>query len=615
MINEALPQDMRDYTRIMNKDTIKKVLATVANERPEEYREIAKRLSDIGADVAYTTGGMSFGLKDLRPTMSVRESRQRLTRRIKDIMSRKDWDPEIRRAKIIEAASAESDALLTNLVDETRKSRNPLALQVDSGARGKPTELKRLLAGDSLYTDNHGDLISFPIKSSFAEGLSPAEFWASTFSARKAMIATKLSTADSGFASKQLNQLAHRLMVTDIDADDEPTDLRGLPVKVTDPDNEGALLAASVAGYPRNTILTPKILQDIEHKGADEILVRSPVVGGPETGGVYARDVGVRERGQIAPLGDMVGLAAAQALSEVLTQMQLASKHSAGMKGATKGPSGFKHVNQLIQVPKAFTGGAAHARKDGYVKDVTPAPTGGYYIDIAGEKHYVMPGYDVRVKRGDTVEAGDILSEGIPNPAEIVKYKGIGEGRKYFIDTFADAYRRSGAGANRRNIELVTRGLIDHVEMLEEDDDHVPGDVVSYQRLESTWKPRIGSEIRPVKQSVGRYLERPVLHYTIGTQIKPSMLPVLNRHGVTSVETHNDEPPFKPYMVRAMATIGHDEDWMTRFLGSGQKKSLLESVHTGAISDTNSSSFVPSAVSGETFGKSWPASILKPLKS
>lgn len=617
MVNSVLPKQLRDYTRTLDKKGVKKLLRQIADEHPEQYREIAKRLSDVGRDVAYATGGSSFGLRHLRATPAVRASRARLNRRLRDILTHDDWSDEKKEEKIVEATAAEHERLQKEILEEAVLAKNPLADQVVSGARGKPANLKRLVGGDMLYVDHHENVIPFPVQTSFSEGLTPAEFWASTYGARKGLVDVKFATQDAGYLAKQWNQLAHRLLVTALDDEKDAgngSPVRGLPVDVNDVDNEGALLASPVGNYARNTILTPKILQDLKNQGIEQILVRSPIVGGPAAGGVYARDVGVRERGGLSPLGDMVGAAAVQALSEKLTQGQLSSKHSGGVKGEAQSVTGFQHVNQLTQVPKTFKGGAAHAQKDGKVSQIAEAPAGGYYITVAGQRHYVLPGFDLKVKQGDMVEAGDVLSEGIPNPGEIVKHKGIGEGRRYFIDAFADAYRAAGMSANRRNIELLARGLINHVEMTDEDDDHIPGDVVPYQRIESTWMPRVGTErIRP-EDAVGMYLEKPVLHYSIGTRITPSTVPVLQRFGVKDIDVHREEPPFRPYMVRAMASVGHDPDWMTRFLGSNQKKNLLNATYRGAKSDKHDTSFVPSLAEGLEFGTSWPQSVLRPPK-
>ena len=160
--------------------------------------------------------------------------------------------------------------------------------------------------------------------------------------------------------------------------------------------------------------------------------------------------------------------------------------------------------------------------------------------------------------------------------------------------------RQSG---NRRNIELLSRGLINHVRLDDEVGDWAPDDVVPYQLLESQWKPRSGHVVVPPNQSKGYYLERPVLHYSVGTRIQPSMLKRFKQYGIQSVYAHKDPPPFQPEMIRGMTNAAHDPDWMTRMLGSYQKGSLLQAVQRGAVSDEAGSSFVPALARGENFGR------------
>jgi hypothetical protein len=416
-----------------------------------------------------------------------------------------------------------------------------------------------------------------------------------------------MATQDAGFFAKQLVQATHRLLVEGEDDDEEydESNPRGLIVDTGDADNEGALLAHPVAGYARNTELTPRVLKDLQEQGHDQILIRSPVVGGPAGGGVYSRDVGRRERGGLAPVGDFVGIAAAQALAEPITQAQISSKHTGGIAGAAGAGaiSGFKFINQLVQVPKTFRSGAAHSQQDGRVTRIEKAPQGGQYVYVGNEKHYVHKDYPLQVKVGDDVEAGDVLSDGIPNPSEIVKHKGLGEGRRYFIDAFRKALEDSGVSGHRRNMELLSRGLLNHVRLTDEIGDWVPDDVVPYQQLERQWKPRAGHAVTSPKSAVGQYLERPVLHYTVGTKIRPSMMADMERFGVRNVVVHRDPPPFQAEMIRGMANVAHDPDWMARMLGSYQSKSLLEGARRGAVADERGTSYVPALASGSSFGR------------
>ena len=605
LINDTLPEDLQDHDRVLDKAGVKALMQQVAEKYPEQYRDIVKRLSDVGREAAFTTGGYSFGLGSLRQSLAARRMRLDLNKELRQVYA-SNMPADKKEAQIISLASKYQKKLTDDVMQESSDEQNPLAWQAISGSRGNKVNLNSLRGADLLYTDHRGRVLPVPVMRSYSMGLRPHEYFAGAFGARKGVIDLKAATQDAGFFAKQLVQAAHRLLVSRMD-DDNPYDEanpRGFPVATDDMDSEGALLAHPVGGYNRNTLLTPKILKELRANGHDEILVRSPLVGGPSDGGVYARDVGHRERGGISPVGDYVGIAAAQALAEPVTQAQISSKHSGGVVGASAGAiSGFKYINQLVQVPKTFQGGAAHAQVDGRIQDIQPAPQGGHYVTINSEKHYVGQGYDLKVKKGDDVAAGDVLSTGTPNPAQIVQHKGIGEGRKYFVQAFRDALTDSGTKGNRRNIELLSRGLINHVRLTDEMGDWAPDDVVPYQNLESQWKPRPGHIVVPPNQAKGYYLERPVLHYSIGTRLQPSMLSSLQKHGVSSVYAHKDPPPFQPEMIRGMTNAAHDPDWMVKMLGSYQKSSLLSSAHRGAVSDEGGTSFVPALARGENFGK------------
>lgn len=608
MVNETLPEDLRDYNRELDKKGISALLQEVAETHPEKYREIAKELSDVGRDVAYSSGGNSFGLQHLRKSVAAQKAYAGLRRKIEAIHSNPQLSRERKDAQILKSVLDVQEPLTNEVYRESAAENNPLAKQVSSGSRGNRMNLRALRAGEGIYEDGKGRMIPIPVLSSYSEGLNPVEYWAGTYGARKGITDLKLATADAGYMAKQMNRATHRLLVSEMDDDKEDGSSRlGLPVDTDDTDNEGALLSMPVGGYKRNTILTPKILRDIKKQGHKRILVRSPIVGGPADGGVYARDVGIRERSGFSPIGDYVGLGAAQAISEPLTQAQISSKHSGGVAGGAKGVSGFKLIDQLVNVPRTFQGGATHSQFDGKVQKIEDAPQGGKYITVQGEQHYVLPGLLPNVKVGAVVEAGDVLSAGIPNPAEIVNHKGIGEGRRYFVNAMKSAYADANVYAHRRNMELVSRGLIDHVRLEDEIGSYVPGDVVPYSALVNAYKPRMGSRVVDYRQAKGKYLERPVLHYTIGTKIRPSMLKEFEQFGVSRLEVHDEPPPFQSEMRPAKTALSHDPDWVTRMMGAGQKKgpgSLLAGLHRGDVSDTEGTSYVPALMAKTDFARS-----------
>lgn len=604
LVNNALPRELRNYSRVFDKKGAGELFNRLATEHPDAYKDVLQQLMHIGKDYAYYTGGNTFSLDHLRPTQAARAARDELKRQIGGVLADRTLSPEQRNARIVELTNAVTDKLTNSGYEEALAAGNPFATQVLSGSRGNKANLRGLISFDGIAPDHHGNPIPVPILHSYSEGLGPGEYQAAAYGARKGLVDTKLGTQRSGYAAKQLTQLTHRLLVSGLDDDDDPDNQNryGFPTTVDDPENSGSLLAVDAGPYKRNTILTPKILADLKRAGVNDLLVRSPIAGGPVDGGVYSRDLGLRERRTgLAPVGDYVGMAAAQAIAEKLTQASLGSKHGGGARGT--GPTGFALINQLIQNPENFTGGATHSTADGIVQEIRSAPQGGSYILVNNEEHYSPPGAKIRVKTGDSVEAGDMMTDGIPNGAEIIKHKGVGEGRRYFVDTLRGALKGSGIDVHRRNIELVARGLINHVRVTDPWDDYAPDDVIPYNVAAARWQPRPDARAVAPKQAVGRYLEAPTLHYTVGTRIQPSMLPTFERYGVGSLQTHDDPPPWEPEMVRAQASISTDPDWMTRMLGSGQKGSLLDSVHRGGTSDTSGTSFVPALASGTGFGQ------------
>jgi len=989
LVNEALPEDMRDPSRVLDKKGMSVLLRELAQKHPEKYVEVSHKLSNIGRDVATEFGGYSFGLEHLRKAEASKVQQLKTKAQLKRILDNDDLTSEQRRNLIIKTVGSTQQQQIDDIFAEAVKANNPLAYQVVSGSRGNKMNVSSLLGGDTLYADHRDEVIPLHISSSYSQGLKPVEYWAATYGGRRGTLSAKFATRDAGYLSKQLNQISHRLMIIGDDDDKDIPD-RGLPVDTDDNDNEGALLAKDVGGYKRNTVLTPKILKHLKSTGNDRILVRSPITSSSMDGGIYARDVGIRERGTLPGRGEQVGLSAAQALSEPLSQGQLclakgtlvrmadwstkaielvkvgdfvlgsdrtgktfpvrvsriynngirecvrtefgvgqsreriellstpehkllattakwpfaktdytlgvfpvntktryfsalmstaaeyhagqfakadgicpfllgvligdgcyvdsvhgvylscfdplltaylnstpwfesigikatklkghkgyyrisqvkdtaahdelgqftlgtrnpirkyledtglygkyahekalpntvwtwrtsdvsmllaglfvtdgsvyvastqqnrskcyisycstsrklieqvkalldfrfaihssriyedmsarrkrplyqinitthtgirkfnasirlegvkkfkliealagweierdvdhdkfyrktqepvgslptfdievehedhlfvlanglivsnSAKHSGGVAGQEKAVGGFAYINQLIQVPKRFRGGAAHAEHDGLVSSIEPAPAGGHYVFIDNERHYVPADVALKVKKGDAIEAGDVLSEGFPNPATVTQYKGIGEGKRYFVNAFRQAMTDAGMKGNRRNIELLARGLINHVRLTDEYGEHVPDDVVPYSTMEHLYEPREGHTVSDPRRAMGQYLERPVLHYSIGTKIRPSVLKELQSFGINEVTAHPEPPPFQAEMIRGMASLQNDPDWMTRMYGSGLKGSLLDATHRGAVSDELGTSFVPGLARGVDFGR------------
>jgi DNA-directed RNA polymerase subunit beta' len=599
LLNESLPEDLRDYRRSIDKKSLQALFTELAEKHPDQYSEVNQKLHELSADAVTGYGGIaSLSLESMRAPLSVDRARGDIRLGVEKILAG-PGAPKEKNDKVVELIASKIDELTKLNYDEGVKEKNPLALQILSGSRGSASQFRSLRAGDLMVVDHKDRPIPIPMLTSYAEGLDPVEYWSGAYGARKGSISTKFATPKAGFLGKQLSMAAHRLIVTEKDCGTA----NGIPVDASDPDNEGAVLAQGQGEYKAGAVLTPTILRKI---GTKTILARSPITCQAEKG-VCQRCAGVRERGDFPPLGDNIGVAAAQAISEPIGQGQLSVKHTGGLASGAKREikSGLDLVNQLVQVPETFQGGAAISTVDGRVEVIENAPQGGQLVTVGGIQHWVPPGESLAIKKGDMMEAGDVLSSGIPNPYEVTQYKGIGEGRRYFADLFSRTLRENKFPAHRRNVELLSRGLINHVRITDLDGpaDTVPDDVVEYDDVTRGYQPRYGFKTLVPKAAVGLYLESPALHYSIGTRVTPRVAKRLEEYGIGNVTAHADEPSFVPEMTRAMETLSHSSDWMVRLGGFHLKKGLGEAVQRNRVAETHGTSYIPALAQGVEFGK------------
>jgi hypothetical protein len=303
----------------------------------------------------------------------------------------------------------------------------------------------------------------------------------------------------------------------------------------------------------------------------------------------------------MSPIGDNVGITAAMALGERLSQGSMNVKHTAGAAGAKA--YDFEDIERFFEMPKSHTLFANVFEKDGRVKDVKDGPAGGVYIHTdAGEEVYAPDRESVRVQVGGAVEAGDVASRGIPNPQLIAKYKGIGEARKQFVGHVREV---TGNAVSRRNAEVLARAMVSHVRVNAPSmNGFIVGDLAKYDDLVRDYKPRQDAAMTGLPESNGKYLEQPLLHYTIGTRVTGSLVNDLKRKGVKNILVHNEPPDFEPAVQRMLAHSQADPDWMTQLGGYKLSTTFPAAVHRGAVSDKHSTSYMPALARGVEFGKS-----------
>lgn len=599
LVNDALPDEYRDHTRVMDKGAADDVLTKIAKKYPERYKDISHKLVQLGANAAFEEGS-TLKLSTLNPPFDKTEFLDHIAKQERAIAKNKDLTPE-EREQALNTVYIEMQKFLT---DKTYKQSldmgNPFALQVKSGARAAPPQLTAILTTPSVFQDSQDRTIPVFVRRSYAEGLDPHEYWAAMYGARKSVISTKFATRDAGALGKQLGVVVSSLIVTDPDCGTP----YGIPVKVDDKDNIGSVLARKTGDFPAGTVIDKNVLAGLQRDKVDSIIVRSPITCNLSEG-VCQQCTGIRDGNKFPEIGHHLGYNASSALAERIAQGALNVKHLGGQTGAKAVYGGFDVLNSLATVPKTFPHRASVAEIDGKITKIEAAPQGGTNIHVNDQVHYVAPELGVQVKEGDNVEQGDQLSDGIVNPADAVKYKGIGEGRRYFAERFTQAFRDSSLGVNRRNVEALARSAIDHVAINESGGlgDFLPGDIAKYSALAYSYKPRKDAKMLEPHKAVGQYLEQPALHYTIGTRVTKKVANQLKQFDVASVMAHPEPLGFTPNMISVTKVPQYDDDWLARLGSSYLEERLLQDVHKGSTSNIHGLNPIPGIAKGTEFGR------------
>lgn len=602
LVNEALPEDMRKEQRVLDKKGVHALFMELAEKHPEKYKDVLQHLSKVGERVGWTEG-VSVSLADLYDMQSKKAIIGKARRQVFEIVEDDSLTPEERKEKIVDTLLPVASELQNAVMEEAEKRGSSYAKQIASGARGKKSSLASLAGADLLATDQADQFIPLPLLNSYADGLRASEYFAAGYGQRKGALDVKMATADAGFLNKQLVNATHRQVVSK----EKPDATRlpvGLPVDVSDKDNVGAILAYPAGKYEAGTVLTSEILEDLRDEDVDELLVHSPMTEISSDGGISAWAAGRRTRQGLHQVGDNIGIPAAQAIGERLSQGALGSKHSAGVDTKVS-RSGFDYINRLIQSPENFPEAGPLAEEDGVVEEVREAAQGGHYIKVGGREYYASGGIAPIVNVGDQVERGDDLTDGVPHPTSLVRLRGMGEARRAYMRYMKEALDNSGVGAHRRNVESVVTGLLNWAQVTSPDGigDNIYGDVVPYGSLMSAYKPRPTAAEYDPRKAIGKYLEEPVLHYTPGTRINKKVADYLHKWKVDKVYAHDDEPDFEPHMVRGLLSAYHDPDWQTRLSGFYTSRAFQRSVERGLESDKESTSYVPALADPGNFGR------------
>lgn len=585
LVNEILPAEHRGKGAL-TKGKLNEILVDIAKKDPDHYADIVTRLKRVGDEMA-TLDGISVGLDDVAPDYKSRDAV--LTPYTQKFRAATASDKE---KVLLEAQNA--------MLEYTKKHPGTMGEMVRSGGRGNAPQLMKIVGAPVLARDEHDKIVPWLIGRSYSEGLHPAEAWVAGNEARINAVKSNISVVEPGDLAKILiNNMADQIVTTPdcgttngvvMDAKDPHVIDRYLAHTTSDP---------AIAG---GTLITPQLAQKLR----GSVVVRSPMTcQAPH--GVCQKCQGLDPSGKTHVIGTNVGMRAAQAMSEPLTQFSLNAKHGGRIdtgKDGVKRLEGIKGVRQMLEIPQSFMHKATLAEHDGEVSRVEDAPQGGSYVWVGDTRHYVGPEHTVIAKPGDRMEAGDMLSDGVPKPDEIVRHKGLGAGRQYLVNALHDIYKRAGADIDKRHVETLARSVLNHVRVVDvpEENDHsfIRGDIVDYNRFQAALAD--GRKQLPIHEATGETLASDVLHFTAGTRITPSVVDALSKNGVKHIDVAIDPPRIEPFMRPASRTPLLNPDWMARLGHRYLKESLMAGAHRGDVSDIHGAHPVPAYAAGSEFG-------------
>ena len=503
-VDRTNPETMFDYE--VDFVTGKKELGKIIDRciKINGAHKTALVLDDVKAlGFKYSTrGAITIGITD----MVIPEVKQRYLeetdRKIEEIERHYRnglLNKEERKRAIITAWSKTTEDIKNALVN-TLDRFNPVYMMSQSGARGNINQIRQLAGMRGLMADTSGETIEIPIRSNFREGLNVLEYFISTHGARKGLADTALRTADSGYLTRRLVDVAQDVIIREEDCgttdgiEVQEIVASGKPIESLAERLSGRYAAADIVDpatgevlVRTNELITEDMAEKIERLGIKKAKIRSVLTCRSRIG-VCAHCYGINLAvGEESNVGEAVGFIAAQSIGEPGTQLTMRTFHTGGVAGEDI-TQGLPRVEELFEARKpkglAIVSEIACVVR---IKDTKKKREIEVVNNETGEiKTYLIPyGSTIKVMDGDYVEAGDELTEGSVNPHDILKIKGVQAVQSYLLQEVQKVYRLQGVDINDKHIEVIVRQMLRKVKIDEAGDtDMLPGSLVDMFEFE-----------------------------------------------------------------------------------------------------------------------------------
>jgi len=474
---QALP-----VTEALKKKDLGKIIA-ICYERygTTTTSEILDRIKDIGFRFS-TKAGVTIAASDIVVLDEKKEILERSEKAVQTVLTqyrRGLITDEERYNRVISIWSKAKDEIQSKLL-ASLDPFNPINMMSSSGARGNASNFTQLAGMRGLMANPSGRIIEQPIKTSFREGLTVLEYFISTHGARKGLADTALRTADSGYLTRRLVDVAQDVIVREEDCGTD----QGIVVEAIRTGREEITnLFDRIAGrtafetvrHPStgevlvrpNELITDRIAHRIVEAGIERVRIRSVLTCRTHHGvcqKCYGRDLAT---GRQVEIGEAVGTIAAQSIGEPGTQLTMRTFHTGGVAGDDI-TQGLPRIQELFEArnPK---GQATVTEIQGVVTDIREGRDR-REIEIKNDvetKVYGVP-YSARLKVavGETVEAGQPLTEGSLDPKDILRIQGLRATQAYILKEVQKVYRLQGVEISDKHIEIMIRQMLRKVRII-----------------------------------------------------------------------------------------------------------------------------------------------------
>jgi DNA-directed RNA polymerase subunit beta' len=507
LFNGAFPDDFEYRNVTVLKSDIQRLVDEAVHRYDRATTEnVLDNLKNLGFHYA-TRAGVTIGIEDVTVPPSkqrILDEHEKRAQKVEAQYRKGIITDDERRQELIEIWTQATDEV-KDAMEEGFTPTNPIFMMANSGARGNIMQIRQLAGMRGLVANPKGEIIPRPIKSNFREGLSVLEYFISTHGARKGLADTALRTADSGYLTRRLVDVAQELIVREEDCGSD----RSIPVvvNVKRPDGTvaksahidtslfGRVLAEDVKVGSKKIALAGDELDDVVTaavvaSGVESVQVRSVTACEAEVGVCavcYGRSLA---SGRMVDIGEAVGIIAAQSIGEPGTQLTMRTFHTGGVAGEDI-THGLPRVVELFEARKP-KGEAQITELSGTVTIEDDDEKHVRHLrvtDDAGDEVEYPVSYRARltVSDGDAVEVGQQLTEGSVNPHEKLRVEGVLALQQHLVDEVQQVYRSQGVTIHDKHIELIARQMLRKVHIIEPgDSEFLPGDMVARRVFEET---------------------------------------------------------------------------------------------------------------------------------